>query len=133
MFQIMEFVLRSARDIFIDPDEWIEKYVDHDSSMYKEYKKTVVEEGKSVRETNFVNYFYIWVDIIRRSSHHFRLESYDKKGNCINMCKDKRQIVMIKNVMPIAIIDKVGHEWKYRYIPADGLELLNSYYMMQLC
>lgn len=129
----MEFVLNSVRDVFISHEEWIDKYVDPKSSLYKEYEIWKEHESdRSKREMNIKPYHHIWVDVLRRGKN-IQLERVDKTYSCIMLCKDKRQLVMLNGMLPIATIDRVGHGWKYVSIPPEGIRMLNSEYLYQLC
>lgn len=128
----MEFVLNSVRDVFISEEEWIDKYVDPNSSLYKEYRIWKEHESeRSAREMNIKPYHNIWVDIMRHGKN-YQVERFDKTYSCILLCKDKRQLVMLNGLMPIAIINRVGHCWKYVSIPPEGIRFLNSHYLHQL-
>ena len=126
----MEFVLNSARDVFISESEWIEKYVDHGSGLYKEYQIWKTHD-MSQREMSIKPYHHIWVDIIRHGSN-YHLERFDKTYSCILLCKDKRQLVMLNGLMPVATINKIGYSWKYVNIPPDAIRVMNTHYLNQL-
>ena len=137
----MDFVQESTAVDIKDWKEWMNKYVDRNSKLYKQFELMLTHipnENIIATELSFKTPYNIWIEMLR--SPNIVVKDYGKvnnnnnnnnKSNIFNIFHKKKQntkkVIMLDNTI-IAIIDKVDNKYKYIAITDDcRLKIMREY------
>lgn len=132
----MEFIKESTSKECDNFKDWMDRYIDTNSRLYKQFELMLhqIPYSNQTGEINILSPYFLWLEILR--SPDIKIEDSDKVSSGCCSKKSYRQVVLYNDEV-VAVIDKIKvnttKEYRYVSIPYKCLQSLLREYVEQLC